>query len=98
MEKAPHPLNPLLKMKILATRERRAQATAAVMAVMVNKLPGTKKTLRRLTLRARNFRNIRPSWLFLYLYIHLVVLFRLNKLFFVNFNLCRSCKLGLRRT
>jgi hypothetical protein len=45
MEKVLHPLNPLLKMKILATRERRAQATAAMMAVMVTKLPGMKKTL-----------------------------------------------------
>jgi hypothetical protein len=67
MDKAPHPLNPLLKMKILATRERRAQATAAMMAVIVTKLLGTKKTLRRLTLRARHFRNIRSSWLFLYI-------------------------------
>jgi hypothetical protein len=67
MEKVLHPLNPLLKMKILATRERRAQATAAMMEVIVTKLPGMKKTLRRLTLRARNFRNIRPSWLFLYI-------------------------------
>jgi cell shape-determining protein MreD len=67
MEKAPHPLNPLLKMKILATQERMAQAIAAMMAVIVTKLPGTKKTFRRLTLRARNFRNIRPSWLFLYI-------------------------------
>jgi hypothetical protein len=67
VEKASHPLNPLLKMKILATRERRAQATAAMMAVMVTKLTGMKKTLRRLTLRARNFRNICPSWLFLYI-------------------------------
>jgi hypothetical protein len=32
------------------------------------------------------------------LYIHLVVVFCLNKLFFVNFNLHRSCKLGMRRT
>jgi hypothetical protein len=67
MDKAPHPLNPLLKMKILATRERRAQATAVMMAVMVTKLLGTKKTLRRLTLRARHFRNIRSSWLFRYI-------------------------------
>jgi cell shape-determining protein MreD len=67
MEKALHPLNPLLKMKILATRERWARATAAMMALMVTKLPGTKKTLRRLTLWTRNFRNIRPSWLFLYI-------------------------------
>jgi hypothetical protein len=44
-KKAPHPLNPQLKMKILATLERRAQATAMMMAVMVTKLPGTKKTL-----------------------------------------------------
>jgi hypothetical protein len=55
MEKALHPLNPLLKMKILATRERRAQSTAAMMVVMVTKLLGMKKTLRRLTLRARSF-------------------------------------------
>jgi hypothetical protein len=67
MEKAPHPLNPLLKMKILATQERMAQATAAMMVVIVTKLPGMKKTLRRLTLRARNFRNILPSWMFLYI-------------------------------
>jgi hypothetical protein len=32
-------------MKILATRERRAQAIVAMMAVMMTKLPGTKKTL-----------------------------------------------------
>jgi hypothetical protein len=38
-----------------------------MMAVMVAKLLGTKRTLRRLTLRTRNFRNIRPSWLFLYI-------------------------------
>jgi hypothetical protein len=67
VEKALHPLNPLLKMKILVTRERRAQATAAMMAVMVAKLPGMKRTLRRLTLRTRNLRNICPSWPFLYI-------------------------------
>jgi hypothetical protein len=40
-----HPLNPLVKIKILATRERWDRATAAMMAVMVAKLPGTKRTL-----------------------------------------------------
>jgi hypothetical protein len=52
-EKAPRLLNPLLKMKNQATRERRALATAAMTAVMATKPPGEKKTLRRLTLRAR---------------------------------------------
>jgi hypothetical protein len=63
--KAPDPLNPLLKMKNQATRKRRAQATAAMMAVMATKPLGAKKTPRRLTLRARHCRNIRPSWLFM---------------------------------
>jgi hypothetical protein len=69
VEKALHPLNPLLKMKTLATREKRARATAATMGVMVTKLPDMKKTLRRLTLQNRNFRNIRPSRLFVYICI-----------------------------
>jgi hypothetical protein len=38
-----------------------------MMAVMAAKLPGTKRTLRRLTLQTRNFRNIHPSWLFMYI-------------------------------
>jgi hypothetical protein len=54
-EKAPHLLNPLLKMKNQATRKWRAQAAAAMTAVMVTKDPGMKKTLRRWTLRARKF-------------------------------------------
>jgi hypothetical protein len=66
-EKAPHILNPLLKMKNQATRKRKAQATAAMTAVMVIKPPGMKKILRRLTLRTRNFQNIRRSWLFMYI-------------------------------
>jgi hypothetical protein len=66
-EKAPHLLNPLLKMKNRATRKMKAQATAAMTVVMVIKPPGMKRTLQRLTLRARNFRNIRPSWLFMYI-------------------------------
>jgi hypothetical protein len=41
--------------------------TATMTAVMVANLPGTKRTLRRLTLWTRNFRNILPSWLFLYI-------------------------------
>jgi hypothetical protein len=41
--------------------------TAAMMEVMATNLPGMKRILRRLTLRTRNFRNIRPSWLFLYI-------------------------------
>jgi hypothetical protein len=45
VEKVLHPLNPLLKTKTLATREKRARATAAMMGVMVTKLPGMKKTL-----------------------------------------------------
>jgi hypothetical protein len=53
VEKALHPLNPLLKMKNQAIRERWAQVTAAMMAVMATKPLGTKKTPRRLTLRAR---------------------------------------------
>jgi hypothetical protein len=53
--KAPHLLNPLLKMKNQATRKRKAQATTAMTAAMVTKPRGMKKTLRRLTLRARNF-------------------------------------------
>jgi hypothetical protein len=66
-EKASRLLNPLLKMKNQATQKRRAQATATMTAVMATKPPGVKKTLRRLTLRARYFRNIRPSWLFVYI-------------------------------
>jgi hypothetical protein len=54
-QKAPHLLNPLLKMKNQATQKRRAQATAAMTVVMVTKPPGMKKTLRRLTLWARYF-------------------------------------------
>jgi hypothetical protein len=54
-EKASHLLNPLLKMKNQVTRKRRAQATAAMTAVMVTRPPGMKRTLRRLTLLARNF-------------------------------------------
>jgi hypothetical protein len=49
VERALHPLNRLLKMKTLATREKRAQAAAATMAVMATKLLGTKGILRRLT-------------------------------------------------
>jgi hypothetical protein len=40
-----------------------------MMGVMVTKLPGMKKTLRRLILRNRNFRNIHPSRLFVYICI-----------------------------
>jgi hypothetical protein len=58
VEKALHPLNRLLKMKTLATREKRAQAAVATMAVMVTKLLGTKGILRRLTSRTRYFSEI----------------------------------------
>jgi hypothetical protein len=69
------------------------------MAVMATKLLGMKKILRRLTSWTRNFPKHSPFVAVpVYLYIHLVVVFCLNKLFFVNFNLRRSCKLGLRRT
>jgi hypothetical protein len=86
MERALHPLNRLLKVKILATREKRAQATAATMAVMVIKLPGTKRILRRLTSRTRRFPKYSPLVaVHVYLYIYLVVVLSLNNLFFVNF-------------
>jgi hypothetical protein len=82
VEKALHPLNRLLKMKILATRERRAQAAAATMAVMATKLWGTKGILRRLTSRTRRFPKYSPLMAeSVYLYIHLVVVLCLNKLF-----------------
>jgi hypothetical protein len=67
VEKALHPLNPLVKMKTLATREKGARAIAATMGVMVTKLPGMPKNLRRLTLRNSNFRNICLSRLFVYI-------------------------------
>jgi hypothetical protein len=98
-EKAPRLLSPLLKMKNQATRMRRALVTAVMTAVTATKPPSEKKTLRRLTLWARyllkhsTFVVVR-----VYLYIHSVVVFCLKKLLFVNFNLRRSCKLGLRRT
>jgi hypothetical protein len=89
MEKALHPLNRPLKMKILATRERRAQATAATMAVMATKLPGTKRILRRLTSRTRRFPKYSPLMVVpVYLYIHLVVVLCLNKLFFCKLLTC----------
>jgi hypothetical protein len=44
VEKAPHPPNPLLKMTNQATRERRVQETAVMMAVMVTKPLGAKQT------------------------------------------------------
>jgi hypothetical protein len=63
-----HLLNPLLTTKILATWEKRAQAAAAMMAVMVSQLPGMKKTLRRLILRTRRFsESFAPSRLLLYI-------------------------------
>jgi hypothetical protein len=58
VEKALHPLNRLLKMKTLATREKRAQAEATTMAVMTTKLPGMKGILRRLTSQTRCFSEI----------------------------------------
>jgi hypothetical protein len=55
MGKALHPLNPLLTTKTLATRAKRTQAAAVMMAMMVTKLPSVKKTLLRLILQSRNF-------------------------------------------
>jgi hypothetical protein len=56
------------------------------MAVMVIKLPGTKRILRRLTSRTRRFPKYSPLVaVHVYLYIYLVVVLSLNNLFFVNF-------------
>jgi hypothetical protein len=69
-------------MKTLAIREKKAQAAAAMMAAMVTRLLVTKKTLIRLILRSRNFRNIRPfEAIRVHLYIHGICNFCLNKFF-----------------
>jgi hypothetical protein len=65
---------------------------------MMTKLPGMKKTLRRLILRNRNFRNIRPSRLFAYICIFMGFVTFTKTSCFVNFILRRSCELGLRKT
>jgi hypothetical protein len=89
VEKVLHPLNRLLKVKTLATREKRAQATAATMAMMVTKLPGTKRILRRLTSRSRRFPKYSPLVVVpVYLYILLVVVLCLNNLFFCKLLTC----------
>jgi hypothetical protein len=76
MGKALHPLNPLLTTKTLATRAKRTQAAAVMMAMMVTKLPSVKKTLLRLILQSRNFRNTRPFVAIrVHLYIHGIVTF-----------------------
>jgi hypothetical protein len=69
-------------MKNQATQERKSLATAAMMAVMATTRPNKRKTLRRLTSRAKHRQKHLPFVVVhVYLYIHLVVVFCLNKLF-----------------
>jgi hypothetical protein len=72
--RALHPLNLLLATKTPAAQEKMAQATTSMMVVMVTKLPGMKKTLLRLMLQSRNFRNIRAfEATCAHLYVHGIV-------------------------
>jgi hypothetical protein len=48
-------------------RVRRTLATAAMTTTMVTMSPSKRRTLRRLTSRAKHRRNICPSWLFMYI-------------------------------
>jgi hypothetical protein len=70
VEMALHPLNRLLKMKTIATRKKRAQAAAAMMAVMATKLLGTKGILRRLTSQTRCFSEIFAPLGRFYIFVH----------------------------
>jgi hypothetical protein len=80
--KTPRLLSHLVKTKNQATRERKTPATAAMMAAMATTPPSKRKTLRRLTSRDKHRQKHLPFVVVhVYFYIHLVVVFCLNKLF-----------------